>query len=145
MDTRTGKANAVLRELYRSVVTKWELSNTAKLSVFILFFVPMLRYGHESLVMTERVISLSARGRYEVFAELTAWHFERKCAAMKFVRPLVVELFLLRLEISQLRCFGHLTRMSHERLARHVLLATSTGKRPRDRQRSKWSDYISDM
>jgi len=32
IDTRIGgKANAVLRELDRSVVTKWELSNTAKL------------------------------------------------------------------------------------------------------------------
>jgi len=35
IDTRIGKAiNAVLRELYRSVVTKRELSITAKLSVF---------------------------------------------------------------------------------------------------------------
>jgi len=32
IDTRIGKANAVLRELYRSVATKRELSNTAKLS-----------------------------------------------------------------------------------------------------------------
>jgi len=32
--TWVGKANAVLRELYRSIVTKRELSNTAKLSVF---------------------------------------------------------------------------------------------------------------
>jgi len=34
IDTRSGKANAVLRELHRSVATKWELSNTAKLSVY---------------------------------------------------------------------------------------------------------------
>jgi len=33
IDTRIGKANAVLCELYRSAVTKQELSNTAKLSV----------------------------------------------------------------------------------------------------------------
>jgi len=33
IDTRFGKSNAVLRELYWSVVTKRELSNTAKLSV----------------------------------------------------------------------------------------------------------------
>ena len=33
IDTRIGKANAILRELYRSVLTKRELSNTAKLSV----------------------------------------------------------------------------------------------------------------
>ena len=34
IDTRIANANAVQRELYRSVVTKWEFSNTAKLSVF---------------------------------------------------------------------------------------------------------------
>jgi len=34
IDPRIGKANAVLRELCRSVVAKRELSNTAKLSVF---------------------------------------------------------------------------------------------------------------
>jgi len=37
---------------------------------------------------------------------------------------------LLRKERSQLRWFGHVARMSQERLARHVLLATATGKRP---------------
>jgi len=46
--TPTGKANAVLREPYPSVVTKWELSNTAKLSVFKSVFVPILTCGHES-------------------------------------------------------------------------------------------------
>jgi len=30
VDTRIGEANAVLREFYRSVVTKLELSTTAK-------------------------------------------------------------------------------------------------------------------
>jgi len=33
--TWLGKGNAVLREFYRSVVTKREHSNTAKLSLFI--------------------------------------------------------------------------------------------------------------
>jgi len=48
IDTRIGEANVVLRELYRSVFTKRELSNTAKLSVFKPVFVPILTYGHES-------------------------------------------------------------------------------------------------
>ena len=46
---------------------------------------------------------------------------------------------LSRVERSQLRWFGHVTRMSWERLARKVVLATQTGNRPR------WSDYISDL
>ena len=56
IDTRIGKANAALCELYRSVVTKRELLNTEKLSVFKLVFVPILIYGHDSWVMTERIL-----------------------------------------------------------------------------------------
>jgi len=55
IDTRVGEANAVLREFYWSVVTKRELSNIAKLSVFKSVFVPILTYGHEFWVMTERI------------------------------------------------------------------------------------------
>jgi len=39
IDTQTGKVNPVLCELHRSVVTKRELSNTVKLSVFKSVFV----------------------------------------------------------------------------------------------------------
>jgi len=56
IDTRFSKANAVLRELYRSVATKRELSNAAKLSVFKSIFVPILTYGHVSWVMTKRIL-----------------------------------------------------------------------------------------
>jgi len=42
IDTRIGKANAVLRELYCFVVAKREISKKAKLSVFKSVFVPIL-------------------------------------------------------------------------------------------------------
>jgi len=57
IDTRIGEANAVLRELYHSVVTKRELSNTTKLSVFNSVFVPILTYGPESWIMAERILA----------------------------------------------------------------------------------------
>jgi len=46
IDTRICKANAVLRELYCSVVTKRELLKNTKLSVFKSVFVPILTYGN---------------------------------------------------------------------------------------------------
>jgi len=52
---------------------------------------------------------------------------------------------LLGIEISQLRCFGHLTKMPHERLVRHVLLVKPTGKRPRGHPRTRWTDYTSNL
>ena len=47
---------SVLRELYWSVVTKQNLSNTAKLSVFKSAFVSILTYGHEFWVMIKKIL-----------------------------------------------------------------------------------------
>ena len=58
LDTRIGKASAVMRALHYSVVMKRELSKKAKLSIFKAVFVPILTYGHESWVMTERMRSI---------------------------------------------------------------------------------------
>ena len=50
---RIGAVGAVLRLLYRTVVTKKELSRKAKLSIYRSIFVPILTYGHEGWVMTK--------------------------------------------------------------------------------------------
>ena len=55
LDTRIGKASVVMRALHYSVVMKRELSKKAKLPIFRAVFVPILTYGHESWVMTERM------------------------------------------------------------------------------------------
>ena len=57
LDTRIGKASAVMRALHNLVVMKRELSKKAKLSIFKAVFVPILTRGHESSVMTKRMRS----------------------------------------------------------------------------------------
>jgi len=57
VNRRITEANSVLPEVYRSVVTKRGLSITAKFTVFKSAFVPIFTYGHESWVMTEKVLS----------------------------------------------------------------------------------------
>ena len=57
LDTRIGKASAVMQALHYSVVMKRELSKKGKLSVFKTVFVPNLTCGHESCVVIERVRS----------------------------------------------------------------------------------------
>jgi len=56
IDTRDRKTNAVVRELHLSLITKRELSNTPKLLVFKLTFIPTITYFHESWLMTERIL-----------------------------------------------------------------------------------------
>ena len=57
LDTRIGKASAVMRALHSSVVMKRELSKKAKLSIFKTVFLLIFTCGHESWVMTEKVLS----------------------------------------------------------------------------------------
>jgi len=52
---------------------------------------------------------------------------------------------LLRIERSELRWFGHVSRMSRERLARQTLHATNAGRRPGGGPRTRWSDYNCDL
>ena len=56
-----------------------------------------------------------------------------------------IESLLLRLERSQLRWYGHVTRMSQERTAKKLLCSTLIGRRPRGRPRTRWRDYVEDL
>ena len=47
LDTRIGKASAVIRALHYSVVMKRELSKKEKLPIFKSVFIPILTYGHD--------------------------------------------------------------------------------------------------
>jgi len=72
------------------------------------------------------------------------WHFATKLRSCEIRRTLNAEQ-LVRNERSQLRYFDHVSRMPHERLARHGVLAKPTRKRPRSRPRPRRSDRISDL
>ena len=85
------------------------------------------------------------------------WRFEFRCAAAQNLRPagrralkvqifvnlLNIESLLLRVERSQQRWYGLMTRMSQERTAKKLLLcSTPIGRRPRGRPRTRWRDYV---
>ena len=132
-----------MRQLYRSVVLKRELCIKAKLSVFKSVFVPILTYGHECWVMTERV-----RSRVQV-AEMGFLQKFRSLFLLDKVKSTDIchniELLLLHIERSQLRWYGHVTRMSHEQTAKQLMDALPSGKGPKGRPRTLWRNYVKDL
>uniref|UniRef100_A0A8C6LXR3 Reverse transcriptase domain-containing protein n=1 Tax=Nothobranchius furzeri TaxID=105023 RepID=A0A8C6LXR3_NOTFU len=54
IDRRIGSMSAAMRTLSQSVMVKRELSQKARLSTYRSIYVPILTYGHELWVMTER-------------------------------------------------------------------------------------------
>jgi len=89
--------------------------------------------------MTEKILSQGQAAEIG-FLRRVRWR-DTSC---EILRALKVEP-RLRIERSQLRWFGHVSRMSHEKLARQVLLAEPKWKRPGGCPRSRWSNNIFDF
>ena len=105
IETRLGKENTVLRELYRSMVTKRDLSNTEKL-LLLSVFVPILSY--ESWVMTTRILSQALAAEMGYMRKVCSVTIRDKVRSCEIRKALNVEP-LLRIKRSQLRWFGHVT------------------------------------
>ncbi len=104
---RIGAAGAVLPSLYRTAVTKRELSRKAKLLIYCSVFVPSLTYGHEGWVMTERVrsqLQVVEMGFLRRLAGVSLWDKVRSSVICEGLRG---ELLLLCIERSQMMRFGH--------------------------------------
>ena len=145
LDTRIDMASAAMRALHYSVVMKRELSKKAKLSIFKRVFVPILTYGHESWVMTERMRSQVQASEMRFVRRIEGVTLFNKVRSSEIQKSLNIEPLLLRSERSQLRWFGHVSRMSQERLPKQALHAKANGRRPVGRPRTRWTDYIEDL
>ena len=143
IDRRIGAASAVMRTLHSSVVVKKELSRKAKLSIYRSIFVPTLTYGHELWVVTERTRSRVQAAEMSFLRRVAGFSLRDRVRSSVIRQGLGVEPLLLRIERSQLRWLGHLTRMPPGRLPGEVFRACPTGRRPRGRPRTRWRDYVS--
>ena len=56
-----------------------------------------------------------------------------------------IEPLLFRIERSQLRWFGHVSRMPQERLPKQALHAKANGRRPVGRPGTRWTNYIENL
>ena len=104
-----------MRSLYRTVVTKRELSRKS-------IFIPILTYGHEGWVMTERTRS-RVQAEMGFLRTVAGVSLRDRVRSSAIREELGLEPLLLCLEIRQLRWFGHLVRMPTGRLAWEVFHA----------------------
>ena len=89
LEKRIGKASAVLRELQRSVVMKRELSQSS-------VYIPILTYGHECWVMTEKVRSRVQAAEMGFLRKVEGVTLLDKVRSSKIKESLNVEPLLLR-------------------------------------------------
>ena len=122
LDTRIGKASAVMRQLHLSVVLKRELCTKAKLSIFRSVYVPILIYGHKCWIMNEKMRLRVQAAEMGFLRRISGLTLLDKVKNADIRESLNIEALLLRLERSQLRWYGHVTRMSQKKTAKKTAL-----------------------
>ena len=95
--------------------------------------------------MTERVRSQVQACDMKFLRKIERVTLFNKVRSSEIQKSLNIEPLLLQIERSQLRWFGHVSRMPHERLPKQAVLAKANGKRPAGRPRTRWTDYIEDL
>ena len=113
------------------------MGTRAKLFVFRSAFVPVLTYGHECWVMAERVSSRVQMAKMGFLRIVRGLSLLDKIS-IDIRQSLNIEPLLLHIERSQLRWYGRVTRMSQEQTAKQLMDALSSGKKSRERPRTRW-------
>ena len=101
--------------------------------------------GHESWVMTDRVRSQVQASDMRFLRRIKGITLFNMVRSSEIRKSLNIEPLVLQLERSQLRWFGHVSRMPQERLPKQALPAKANGRRPFGGPRTRWTDYIEDL
>ena len=106
---------------------------------------PILNYGHECWVITQRVRSRVQAAEIGFLRNVRGLSLLEKIKSTDMRQSLNIGPLLLHIKQLQLPWYGHVTRMSHERTAKQLMDALLSGKRPRRRARTRWRNYVEDL
>ena len=95
--------------------------------------------------MTERVRSRVQAAEMGFLRKVRSLPLLDKVKSTDIRQSLNIEPLLFRIERSQLRWYSHVTRMSHERTAKQLKNALPSDKRPRERPRTRWRNYVENL
>ena len=145
LDTRIGKASAVMQALPYSVVMKRKLSKKGKTINFqkSFCFCPLSFHLWSWIFCNDRKSAITSAGlRNEVFKEVTLFN---KVRSSEIRKSLNIEQSLFPIERLQLGWFGYVSRMPQEKLSKQALLAKANGRRAVGRPRTRWTNFIEDL
>ena len=143
IDTRIGKANAVLRELFAPWWRNWSFQRTQSFQMLNRFL-----FRSSPVVMNLRwrlkeYYQKNKRQRWDICEEFLVWHFVIRSTGLKSVKPGMSRYFSESRDsryVSSAMC--PICPRKEWRTKSYRPQSTPKGKRPKVCPRSSWSDYI---
>lgn len=142
---RIGKANKVYSQLGNAFVNKRELTAKTKMSIFNSIYCPTLMYGSESWTLDSSDKSRLQAAEMK-YLRRTVGKTKRDMIRNTRIREQVkAESLEHKIERNQLRWFGHVNRMTNDRIAKRVFECKQQDKLPRGRPRKMWEERIKEL
>ena len=139
---RIQKATAVYYQLGRTFIGKKELTAKTKMAVYNSVYCPTLLYGSETWTLDSREFSRVQAAEMK-YLRRVAGKTKRDKIRNTTIRDQTKSVDIkTKIEINQLRWFGHVNRMNDKRIAKSIYNARTQGKRPKGRPRRKWEEDI---
>ena len=110
------------------------VKNEAKLSIFKTLTLSL--YGHENLMMIERVPLHVLASKMRFFQKIEGVASLTRCTSLKIQKSL--ELLFLQIKRYQLRWFGHVSRIYQKKLPNKLYLPKQMGKKQLDYPELLW-------
>ena len=141
---RIKKATAVYHQLGNAFIGKKELTTKTKMAVYNTVYCPTLLYGSETWTLDNRECSRVQAAEMRYLRRVVGKTKRDKVRNTIIRDQTKTEAVKTKIEINQLRWFGHVKRMNDNRIAKSIYNARTQGKRPKGRPRRKWEEDIKD-
>nr|CAH7736900.1 unnamed protein product [Callosobruchus chinensis] len=142
---RLMKASKLYHTLRRSFICKKEISRKTKITVYKTIFRPVLTFGSESWLLSDRQKSKIQALEMKYLRGVKGVTRRDKIRNEVIRSELGVKSVLQKIEENQLKWFGHLVRMDVTRPVKMVWQAREQRKRGRGRPRKTWNDTVASI
>lgn len=140
--SRTGKANRAYYALNKTIFGKKEVSRENKLIIYNTIVSPIMLYSSETWTIQRNHRSKLTAAEMKVLRKIANKTKFDHIKNENIRSTLQQESVCTKIENKQLEWFGHLNRMSAERLPRKIMEARQTKRRRRGRPRLTWMEQI---
>ena len=124
---------------------KKEVERKTKLQIYDSIYIPTLLYGSESWVVNKKVESRMNAAEMKALRKVYGVTKRDRIRNQTIRDELKMQSVIDRMEKKTLSWYGHVIRMSEERLPRKILETKSIGNRGKGRPRVKWEEYVEDL
>lgn len=139
---RIEKSNKLYHAMNKNFISKREVTQKTKLSVYKTIFRPTLTYGSESWVLTKRMKSKLEAVEMKYLRKVKGVTLRDRVRSATIREELEVIPVTEFIEKRQLSWWGHLQRMDHNRPVRQVWESRALGKRSRGRPTETWDKVL---